>query len=397
MIAEERGYTQIADMLRHAMVKTERTAHFPIDFTPPEFLCPITCDLFKDPVILGTTGHTFEREAITEWLRLNNTDPLTNNPLISTTLSPNYSLLEAVNRYVRTISGRVITSSELVLGEPLGAGSDKEAFQALYKGNPVVVLRLRQAAGTDAEAQMFVRLGFHPHLVRFLGRANVSFVDGVYRVVDNLTDIPNALVTEMAAHGDLASYLGRLSDAGIVLPLRHCLLISEQIADGMAAIHAAGIIHRDLAARNVMVFGIDIDDVSKTLVKVSDYGISVQGGGAGYLRTSGNTVVPVRYMPPEAIRRRAWSNESDIWSFGVVMWEIFSNGDYPYGDVPSDETVAARVREGTLRLTRPPSCPESVWMLIENCWAVDRSKRPSFTQLKIHIKELRKIFMDRSP
>ena len=277
-----------------------------------------------------------------------------------------------------------------MLGEPLGAGADKEAFKALYKGKSVVVLRLRQAAGTDAEAQLFVRLGFHPHLVRFLGRTKVGLVDGVYRVVDNAGDIPNALVTEMAAHGDLASYLGHLSDIGKELPLSHSLLISEQIADGMAAIHAAGIIHRDLAARNVMVFDMDVDDVSKTLVKVSDYGISVLGGGMGYLRTSGNSLVPVRYMPPEAIRRRAWSNESDVWSFGVVMWEVFSNGDYPYGEIPSDEAVAVRVRDGTLRLTRPPSCPVNVWTMIERCWAVDRTQRPSFIQLKTKIQELRR-------
>ena len=361
-----------------------------MDSTPPSFMCPITCDLFKDPVILGTTGHTFERVAITEWLELNNSDPLTNQLLANTTLTTNFALLEAVNDYVRRISGMVIPSSDLVLGEHLGAGSDKEAFRALYKSIPVVVLRLRLATGTDAEAQLFVRLGCHPHLVRFLGRCKVGLVGGAFRVVDDVNEIPNALVTEMAPFGDLASYMGSLSDDGNFLSLSHCLLISEQIADGMAAIHAAGIIHRDLAARNVMVFSMDADDVSKTLVKVTDYGISLQAGAMGYLRTSGNTVVPVRYMPPEAIARRVWTKESDVWSFGVVMWEIFSNGEFPYGNIASDETVADRVREGTLRLTRPPSCPENVWGVMESCWTADRKQRPSITQLKIRIQELRR-------
>ena len=93
MIADERGYTQIADDLRHAMVKTTRVAD---ESTPPEFICPITCDVFKDPVMLGTTGHTFERKAIIHWLKLKKCDPLTNEPLANTMLSPNYSLLEAM-------------------------------------------------------------------------------------------------------------------------------------------------------------------------------------------------------------------------------------------------------------------------------------------------------------
>ena len=75
------------------------------------------------------------------------------------------------------------------------------------------------------------------------------------------------------------------------------------------------------------------------MVKVSDYGISVLGGNDGYLRTSGNTVAPIRYLPLESIRRRVWTNESDVWSFGVVMWEIFSNGEFPFGSVASDEHV----------------------------------------------------------
>ncbi len=173
------------------------------------------------------------------------------------------------------------------------------------------------------------------------------------------------------------------------MSLGHRLLISEQVADGMAAVHASGIIHRDLAARNIMVFRMNRDDVTETLVKVSDYGISTQAGVGGYLRTSGNTVAPVRYMPPEAIRRRVWTLESDIWSCGVLVWEIFSDGSFPYGDVASDEEVALRVRENTLRLVRPASCPPELWALVESCWAVDRTQRPSFVQIKITLQKLR--------
>ena len=208
---------------------------------PESFICPVTFDLLKDPVILGTTGHTFERAFIVHWLTEHNVDPLTNSPLDVTTLTPNFALRDAINDYVRRVSGIIIPPSELILGERIGAGSEKEAFKATYKDQPVVVLRLRQSAGTNEEAQLFVRLGCHPHLVRFIGRTKIGDVDAA----------PNALVTELAVHGDLASYLGHLSDAGQELSLKHRLLLGEQVADGMVAVHAAGIIHRDLAARNI--------------------------------------------------------------------------------------------------------------------------------------------------
>lgn len=226
-------------------------------------------------------------------------------------------------------------------------------------------------------------------------------VDGVNKIVSSENGEPNALVTEYAALGDLATYLGDLSDAlgadEQVLSLGHRLLVCEQIADGMVAVHTAGIIHRDLAARNIMVFKMNAQDLSETLVKVSDYGISTLAGASGYVRTSGNTVAPIRYMPPEAIRRRVWTLESDIWSFGVLMWEIFSDGSFPYSDVASDEEVAKRVRENTLRLEQPQSCPENVWALVESCWTEDRSQRPSFIQIKIRLQQLRAELMDSVP
>jgi ubiquitin len=253
----------------------------------------------------------------------------------------------------------------------------------------VAVLRLKQSDQCDVEAQTFVRLGCHPHLVRLYGRTRVDMHDGSYRISDS-GDAPNALVTEFAPLGDLSVYLGDLSDAGgEPLSLKHRLLIGEQVADGMIAVHAANIIHRDLAARNVIVFDMDLRDPSRTLVKVSDYGISAQAGAGGYIRTSGGTAAPIRYMAPEALRRRVWTKESDVWSWGVVMWEVFSDGAFPYMDIGSDEEVAVRVRDGGLRLTQPLTCPDNVWALIRSCWELDRTQRPSFSQLKIRMQTLR--------
>ena len=121
--------------------------------TPASFHCPITFDLLRDPVILGTTGHTFERSAITLWLGEHQTDPLTNQPLANRILTPNFALRDAINDFIVRMSGHVIPASELVLCERLSSGSEKEAIRALHQGQPVVVLRLRQMVGTDAEAR----------------------------------------------------------------------------------------------------------------------------------------------------------------------------------------------------------------------------------------------------
>ena len=265
--------------------------------TPESFLCPLTLDLFEDPVILGTTGHTFEKTAIETWLQENNTNPLTGEALNENgrVLASNISLASAIEEYLTRVAGRILKPGNLAIGEQLGAGKDKEVYKGTMNNSPVAILNLRSALLTDGEAAMFVRLGHHPHLVRFFGRTCIETdaVSGRKRVA---LGTPNALVTEFAPFGNLSMFLGERMEAfedsdGLIpqLSLLHKLLVAEQIAGGMTAVHAAGIIHRDLAARNVMVFAIDDENVSSTLVKVSDYGISAAEGAGGYLRTGGGT------------------------------------------------------------------------------------------------------------
>ena len=112
----------------------------------------------------------------------------------------------------------------------------------------------------------------------------------------------------MAAHVDAS------------LSLQHRLLIAEQVAEGLIAIHEHGILHRDIAARNIMIMALDADDAKKTVVKVADYGISTMLGAQDQLQTAGATVVPIRWMAPEAIAERLWSKQSDIWSYGGAVY-----------------------------------------------------------------------------
>jgi hypothetical protein len=101
---------------------------------PASFLCPITFDLFRDPVILGNTGHTFERAAISNWLESNDTDPLTNAPLTDTTLASNFALRDAINDYLTRLSGIIMSPADLKLGELIGSGSSKYVYKGIARG-----------------------------------------------------------------------------------------------------------------------------------------------------------------------------------------------------------------------------------------------------------------------
>ncbi len=111
-----------------------------MDDIPKSFYCPITFDLMRDPVLLGNTGHTFERAAISDWLQTHNTDPLTNQRLTDATLTPNFALRDAINDYLNRVSGTIISAADLVLGELIGAGSSKDVFKGQIKGILYVIL-----------------------------------------------------------------------------------------------------------------------------------------------------------------------------------------------------------------------------------------------------------------
>jgi serine/threonine protein kinase len=91
-------------------------------------------------------------------------------------------------------------------------------------------------------------------------------------------------------------------------------------------------------------------------------------------------------MAPESIQRRIYSEKSDVYAFGILLWEMWSGGEIPFSNIPSDEDVIARVRGG-LRLPKPSSCPSEVYNIMEHCWEQQSSDRPTFSQLKMDIQD----------
>mmetsp|Transcript_31539 Transcript_31539/g.74965 ORF Transcript_31539/g.74965 Transcript_31539/m.74965 type:complete len:190 (-) Transcript_31539:415-984(-) len=150
----------------------------------------------------------------------------------------------------------------------------------------------------------------------------------------------------------------------------------------MEEIARRGLIHRDLALRNVLVFAFSPVDPHSVRVKVADYGLTQDRRGFHM----GNNAFPFRWMPPESIRRRLWSEKSDVWAFGVLMWELWSAGKIPWPHTP-DSTIAKIVTNGE-RLSKPTGCPNKVYELVKRCWAHQADERPVFCDLRTELESL---------
>jgi serine/threonine protein kinase len=236
---------------------------------------------------------------------------------------------------------------------------------------PVAVLRVRDGT-VDAEAETLLKLGRHPNLVRFYGLCR----DG--------TDV--LLVTELAPMGSLSDLLERLDEEeGAAMPPQHKIAVMQQVASGMSALAAEKMIHRDLAIRNVLVCAFDVADVNKTVCKVSDFGLTVNGYTAAYKYADGGPK-PTRYLAPESLEKGRYSEKSDVWAFGVLVWELVTDGKIPYYEMPDDTTVIAHVCGGG-RLGRPTTvwCPDAMWDLMVSCWAAQPRDRPTFQQLCVSL------------
>lgn len=254
--------------------------------------------------------------------------------LESRTLFSNVALRNSIDEFfdsqvvastaMQTQSTGQINFADLDLECELSSGTDKTVYEARWCGKSVAVVKVKKGA-CDTEAELLARLSKHPSLIRFYGKASDD-------------EGHDYLVTELASQGSLDSVLEKLDAEGQTACLGVMMAIAHQICEGMEAVAAEGLIHRDLACRNVMVFGLNPADPSETDVKVCDFGLS----RAGHTFYGGELAVPVRWMPPESLTHRRWSEKSDVWAFGVVLWEIFSNGCIPFAEIGSEREVGVQ-------------------------------------------------------
>ncbi|KAK9880670.1 hypothetical protein WA026_011907 [Henosepilachna vigintioctopunctata] len=266
------------------------------------------------------------------------------------------------------------THKEVIFIEELGEG----AFGKVYKGElklkngqrtfvAVKSLKENASAKTQADFQREIELISelkHPNIICLLG------------VV--LKQDPICMLFEYMSEGDLHEFLiANSPNEGRSLTQNQFLHIAIQIAQGMEYLSENHYVHRDLAARNCLV--------SKDLiVKISDFGLSRDMYSCDYYRVQSKSLLPVRWMPPESILYGKFTTESDVWSYGVVLWEIYSYGLQPYYGFNNQEVINM-IRSRKL-LPCPEACPSHCYSLMIECWAELAIRRPNFSELSHRLK-----------
>jgi len=252
----------------------------------------------------------------------------------------------------------------------------------------VVVKALRSDASDEARRD-FVRIGelllrlVHPNIVRLLGVC--------------LSASPLCLIVEYMPGRDLCEFLHESAPQHFIV--RHGLSTSttrlksadligaaRQIASAMVYVSECGFVHRDLAARNCLVGD---RNSSRLEVKLSDFGLAVELGDRDFHCGDEDEEIPVRWMPPEAIRENQFTHASDVWSFGVLMWEIFTYGTQPYEQMSIKEVIRY------VDLRRTLHCPEhasnAVYLQMQACWHHNPNERPVFRDLHKQLSTLEEV------
>ncbi|XP_038066575.1 tyrosine-protein kinase receptor Tie-1-like [Patiria miniata] len=210
-----------------------------------------------------------------------------------------------------------------------------------------------------AEFRTMTNIGYHPNVVALLGacqREDVLYV-----------------ALEFLPNGDLRSFLRKArlqseSDED-ALSSGQLVAFALDVAKGMNHLATSGVIHRDLAARNILL--------GRGLVaKVGDFGLS--RGEDVYIQTSTRRV-PTRWLAVESINLRIYTTKSDVWSFGILLWEIATLGGTPYADIPT-KSLSTQLLSG-YRMAKPSNCSEEIYSLMLRCWEEQSDRRPSFKEL----------------
>eukprot|EP01114_Cavostelium_apophysatum_P001543 TRINITY_DN1133_c0_g1_i3.p1 TRINITY_DN1133_c0_g1~~TRINITY_DN1133_c0_g1_i3.p1 ORF type:complete len:1385 (+),score=262.55 TRINITY_DN1133_c0_g1_i3:75-4229(+) len=248
--------------------------------------------------------------------------------------------------------------------ERLGGGNFGDVYKGEWNGATAIALKmvryLHMLNDFLREASILGSLN-HPNVVRYFGY-----------YMDDKED--RYIVMEFLPLGSLDSWVKKneLSETDL-------LAIAVQAAAGMAYLESMRIIHRDLALRNLLISKED----NKFVVKVADFGMSRTTEEGIYMMSSEGQI-PYKWCSPEAIEGR-FSTASDVWAFGVTLWELYSSAEMPYKGM-NNKQAADQVKEG-YRLPKPEECPDEIYELMTRCWAAKPEDRPSFAKIHSILKE----------
>ncbi|XP_057592276.1 fibroblast growth factor receptor 2 isoform X4 [Hippopotamus amphibius kiboko] len=274
---------------------------------------------------------------------------------------------------------------KLTLGKPLGEGCFGQVVMAeavgIDKEKPkeavTVAVKMLKDDATEkdlsdlvSEMEMMKMMGKHKNIINLLGACT--------------QDGPLYVIVEYASKGNLREYLRARRPPGMEysydinrvpeeqMTFKDLVSCTYQLARGMEYLASQKCIHRDLAARNVLV-------TENNVMKIADFGLARDINNIDYYKKTTNGRLPVKWMAPEALFDRVYTHQSDVWSFGVLMWEIFTLGGSPYPGIPVEELFKL-LKEGH-RMDKPANCTNELYMMMRDCWHAVPSQRPTFKQL----------------
>ncbi|OWM86920.1 serine/threonine/tyrosine-protein kinase HT1 [Punica granatum] len=325
-------------------------------------------------------------------------DPKTSNSISSSNKSPLRQLASmrindkskgrkesAWSKYFDHGGGRVVAveteewavdMSQLFLGLRFAHGAHSRLYHGIYMDEPVAVKIIR-VPDDDENGSLAARLEkqftreaiilshlHHHNVIKFVAACKKP---PVY-----------CIITEYLSEGSLRAFLHKLERKSI--PLQKLLSISLDMARGMEYVHSQGVIHRDLKPENIL-----IDE--NFHLKIADFGIACDAAHCDTLADDPGTY---RWMAPEMIKRKSYGRKVDVYSFGLILWEMVA-GAIPYEDMTPVQAAYA-VLNKRLRPEIPKHCPPALQALIEQCWCVHPEKRPEFWQIIKVLEEFESSF-----
>ncbi|XP_061822955.1 protein tyrosine kinase 2aa isoform X2 [Nerophis lumbriciformis] len=263
-----------------------------------------------------------------------------------------------------------IQRERIELGRCIGEGQFGDVHQGVYnipdKPSLAVAIKTCKNCTSDSVREKFLQEALtmrqfdHPHIVKLIGV---------------ITENPVWIIMELCTLGELRSFLQVRKYS---LDLATLILFAYQLSTALAYLESKRFVHRDIAARNVLVSSIDC-------VMLGDFGLSRYMEDSSYYKASKGKL-PIKWMAPESINFRRFTSASDVWMFGVCMWEILMYGIKPFQGVKNNDVIG-RIENGE-RLAMPPQCPPTLYSLMTKCWSYDPSKRPRFTELKTQLSAI---------
>ena len=315
-------------------------------------------------VIVITVAHLFWQERKMHQLQLK--------------INPNYPL--SVRPYEP--DNYEVARASLELSNEIGKGSFGKVFEGILRtadGNiqSVAVKTIEEGAS-------------HKESLNFLTETSIMKNCNTIHIVKLLGIVsrtqPYLAIMELMVNGDLKTFLSKNRPVGgvftksenytrckllhIIPPVSHMAI---QIADGMAYMGHNKFVHRDLAARNCMV-------AADYTVKIGDFGLARNIYKSDYYQSGKDTVMPVRWMAPEFLKKGKFSSKSDVFSYGIVLWEIVTHGKQPYKAL-SNKQVINFVVEGGIQKKPKEECPANIYELMRKCWKFNPKDRISFIEI----------------